>query len=98
MKKTKFLKPIYLLATTFLGFILSFIAHAILELLYIYFATSENYTIAWTSPVHRGALPLWLQIALVVAGLAGGLYLGFHWYKIVYIEKRHWRCKNISHK
>ncbi|NQV12762.1 MAG: hypothetical protein HQ530_00470 [Parcubacteria group bacterium] len=90
----KFLKPLYLLATTVLGLLLSFIIHASLELLYLYLATSRNYTITWNSYLGKScALPLWLQITLIVAGLAGGLYMGTFWYKMVYIEGRHPRYK-----
>ena len=86
----KILKPLYLFATTILGLLLSFIIHGLLEMFYL----SSDRAITWNSYLGKScALPLWLQIGLLVVGIAGGLYVGTRWYKIVYIEKRHWRKK-----
>ena len=36
------------------------------------------------------AMPKWLQNVFVVAGTVGGYFLGQHWWRVVYIQRRHW--------
>jgi hypothetical protein len=36
-------------------------------------------------------LPPYFQISLIAFGLVGGYFLGQAWWRIVYIEHRHWR-------
>ncbi|MFH1366393.1 MAG: hypothetical protein ABIH38_00185 [Patescibacteria group bacterium] len=72
---------IYIFSTTILGLFLSFILHTGIETLYLKYAKE----ITW----HHGcALPCWLQIGLILAGLIGGYFLGRFWWRIVYVEKR----------
>lgn len=84
-------KVVYLFASTILGIILSFLLHAIIELVYL--READDASIIWTSLWGKGscALPIWLQIGLLVIGMIGGYALGRLWWRIVYIEKRHWR-------
>lgn len=35
-------------------------------------------------------LPVILYKVFVLAGAFGGFFLGFYWWRIVYIEHRHW--------
>jgi len=74
-------KIIYLGLATILGLLLSFILHAGIESIYLKYAKN----ITW----HHGcALPYWLQIGLVLAGLIGGYFLGRFWWRLVYIENK----------
>ncbi len=77
-------KTIYITLSVFLGFILSFILHAIIEIIYINWAQKNNIVI---SMVNNCALPLWLNIFLVVFGLAFGLWFGFFAWKKIYLNK-----------
>ncbi len=88
-KPTKFKHTIYLIASTILGILLSFIAHAIIEISYINYALTRGIII-----VNHGvfghaycALPAWLQIGLLLLGIIGGFWLGQFWWRKIYIEK-----------
>lgn len=83
-KPTLFKKIIYFTATTVLGVLLSFIAHAFIEISYLRQIQSQGRV-----PVFYGscALPPALQIGLVLVGAVGGFFLGRYWWRLVYIEK-----------
>ena len=36
------------------------------------------------------AIPTWLQYVVLVAGTVGGYVLGQHWWRVVYVQRRHW--------
>ena len=36
------------------------------------------------------ALPKWVQYVVLVAGTVGGYFLGQHWWRVVYVQRRHW--------
>ena len=36
------------------------------------------------------AMPTWLQYIFLVLGTVGGYFLGQYWWKVVYIQRRHW--------
>ncbi|MBI2610113.1 hypothetical protein HYW53_02965 [Candidatus Giovannonibacteria bacterium] len=85
-------RTIYLIASTLLGLLLSFIAHAVIEIFYIKYALSNGIQLENQTAFGFGycVLPLWLQALLLAAGLIGGYLLGRCWWRIVYIEHRHW--------
>ena len=87
-------RTIYILLTMVLGLLLSFLAHAVIEMLYLQWAQAHNHTIVWTTVLGLCALPLWLQIALPVVGLVGGFLLGRMWWTMVYVNRKHW----LGHK
>jgi hypothetical protein len=88
-------KTIYLCASTFLGILLSYIVHAAVEIMYLNHALASGQSVKWYSHFGLGscALPPYIQYGLLAAGIVGGYWLGRWWWRIVYIEKRHWRCK-----
>ncbi|MFA6271534.1 MAG: hypothetical protein WC693_00305 [Patescibacteria group bacterium] len=87
-------KIFYIFSFTVLGIILSFIIHAIIE--YSYISLTEASKIHWHNSFGSGscALPLWLQLVLLILGVASGLLMGFWGWRIVYIQKRHWKSKS----
>ena len=84
----------YLFCFTVLGIIFSFIVHAIAEYSYISYADVES--IIWYDSFGAGtcALPIWLQYSILLFGMLGGIFMGFWGWKIVYVQKRHWRNKS----
>lgn len=95
----KLKKTVYIILTMFLGLELMFIVHRLLE--YWYTGTLTALTIVppqtnfWIFSTY---LPPIVPIVLIIAGLLLGYRLGQTWWRIVYIEKRHWRWKKASTK
>jgi len=83
-KPTKIKKAVYLLASIILGLLLSLIAHALIEMSYLYWTLSQNRVVNFYGGC---ALPYWLQAALWVLGGVGGFFLGRFWWRKVYIER-----------
>lgn len=71
---------IYLITATFLGLVLSFIAHAVIEMGYLHWANSQGLLV----PFYGGcALTPELQAGIWVVGGVGGFLLGrWGWQKV----------------
>ena len=69
-------KIIYVILAAFLGFLLSFILHAVIEGGYIMYAINRGLIL---TPFLNGAcfLPPWLSLGLAIFGIIGGAGLGF---------------------
>lgn len=91
-------KTVYIFLVMVLGMILNFIAHALIETAYINSAIAGGLVL--TDQGIFGSycvLPVWLQILLPLAGIIGGFFMGKTWWRMVYIQKRHfWRRKNLK--
>ncbi len=87
-------KNIYVVIAIFLGVFLSFIIHAVIEIIYIKYSLNNGAALA-NHPMFgkHCVLPHWLNYGLLVVGIVGGFFLGLYWWKVVYIQKRHWRLK-----
>jgi hypothetical protein len=85
-------KALYILLTIFLGLLLSFIFHALIEVVYINSILTRGAEVQGTYFLGFGwcALPFWVQYTLPALGIIGGYFLGQHWWKVVYVERRHW--------
>ncbi len=84
----KIKKTIYIIATMFLGLLLSFLAHAGIEIWYINRLLARGSAPQASSLVHNCFLPASLQIILLLVGLVGGYFLGQTWWRIIYVEHR----------
>lgn len=84
-------KTIYILLTILLMLLLSIILHWLIEYFYINYLISND--LIGNIPNRSCLLPRWLQCGLPIAAVIGGFFLGRHWWRIVYIEKRHWRFR-----
>ena len=70
-------KTIYIILTMFLGLLLAQIAFWLIEI--------------WVlNKFMVSALPLYLQLIFSSLGIIAGYFLGQAWWRIVYIENRHW--------
>ncbi len=91
-------KQFYILCTIILGVILSYVAHAYIEIFQLnyYFVngiTPVNYPFFGASCF----LPYWLQGGLLLLGIVGGYFLGQIWWRIIYVEKRYNCCFSKPH-
>jgi len=81
-------KTIYIISTMFLGLLLSFLAHAAIEIWYINRLLGLGVAPRASSLTHNCYLPSSLQIILLLAGLVGGYFMGQTWWRIIYVEHR----------
>lgn len=81
---TKAKKASYLVASTVLGMLLSFIVHTIVEITYLRYFLSQGWGVNF-----YGSCALYpaIQIGLWVAGALGGFLLGRFWWRLVYVER-----------
>lgn len=84
-------RDFYLFCSVLLGFLISFLVHAGIEIWYIGrlvddFAT-YSFGFSWSTwfVIHDVA-----SVILALAGVLGGYGVGERWWQIVYVEKRHW--------
>lgn len=76
-------KIIFVALPVILGILLSFVAHAVIEILYLNWAIRTNAVIEWTrvSGDKSCALPFWLIYLLPVLGIVFGFWFGLCWWK-----------------
>ena len=88
-------KIVYITLTAILGVMLSYLAHAAIEISVLRTYTSSAIGVEWSSHFGIGycALNPIIQYGLFALGVAGGILIGLFWWRIVYIEKRHWRLR-----
>jgi len=82
-----FKKTVYVSLTMVLGLILSFLAHALIEIFYINYSLSKGIVLKPSFLTSKCYLPSIFQIFLILAGLLGGYFLGQKWWKKVYSKK-----------
>jgi hypothetical protein len=80
-------KTIYIILAMILGVILSFIAHAVIEICYLSYSFYKGTSPEPSSLTSQCYLPSALQVILVLAGLVGGYFLGRFWWQKVYGRK-----------
>ena len=83
-KPTKLKKIVYLAAWTFLGLLLSVIAHAVLEINYINFVIKQGQTVRFYGGC---ALPPAIQVTIILIGLILGFLFGHYFWQKIYIER-----------
>ena len=91
----KLKRIIYLIVSICIGILMSYIAHALLEIWQLTKMEEKGYQVAWYDHFGVGvcALPPYLQYGIFVLGILGGLFLGFWGWRIVYVEKRRWKFR-----
>ena len=75
------MKSLYITLSAFLGLMLSFILHAVVETLILRGGVPWSF---WHPNYH---IPF--TIILAVGGIFFGIWIGSIWWRIVYVEKRH---------
>ena len=96
-------RMVYIASWMVLGFLLGVIAHAGIEIPYIYYAVSHSSSLTTYPSIGHATcfLPEWLQVLMIVAGIGGGYYAGVYFWRVLYVEKRYrkwgkWRKLNLK--
>lgn len=85
-------KTIYIILTIFLCLMLAQMAHWLIEIWLIKeLLSSGQIPAAYDDFGAHCFLPSYLQMILPVFGIIAGYFLGQAWWRIVYVEHRHWR-------
>jgi hypothetical protein len=94
-KQNKIKKIFYITLTIFLGLLLSFIVHALAEMIYLNYAFKNELEIQASYFLGVGwcALPVWVQYTFPILGIVGGYFLGIYWWNLVYVKRKHWRFR-----
>jgi len=83
-------KNIYIFLTIFLLLELNFLLHAWIESFYIKHSIG-NVLMNTNFLGHFYCIfPAWLNYGSLLVTLIGGYFLGQFWWRVIYIEKRHW--------
>ena len=82
----------YIICTTFLGILLGIIVNGFVELPVIALLTFdiEKFGLGMTWEQWGVVHAIWTFITFI-GGAIGGYFLGILWWRIVYVEHRHWR-------
>ncbi len=86
-------KKIYLALTMILVFLLGLLLYAMIEAAYIKEVVSlakQPFDVCYFGFLWK-ELPAWLRFFIFLVGIIDGYFLGQYWWKVVYVEKRHWR-------
>ena len=85
-------KTIYILLTMLLGLLLAEIGHWLIEIWWVkQLILSGSIPREYVFLDTHCFLSPYLQLGLLALGLIGGYFLGQTWWRIVYIEHRHWK-------
>lgn len=89
-------RTIYICCAVILGSLLGIIVHGFVEIPVIALLTLdiEKFGLGMTWEQWYVIHTLW-SFATFIGGLVGGYFLGVTWWRIVYIERRHWRMRNM---
>jgi len=91
-------KIIYVILTILLGKMLAFIAFEIISLIFVKTLQKSGLPVIYEQifGLVYSPLPAYLFWTFMSVGALGGLFLGLTWWRIIYVEKRHW--KNMPRK
>lgn len=81
---SKLKKTIYIIASIFLGFLLSVIFHSVLEMIYISQSLKNNRSILFYGSCSLHPV---IQILIIIAGVSLGYLFGKYWWRKIYIER-----------
>jgi len=86
-------KVIYVLLAVSLGKLLGFLAFELLTLMLIGLLERRGLPVMFDQTFWfvSSPLPAYLYWTLIYAGVIGGFFLGLRWWRMVYVEHRHWK-------
>ncbi len=86
-------KVAYLILAVVLGKLLGLIAFELLSLLVVKLSENDNVSVEYSQmfgPIYSPLSAEFFWIFILV-GMIGGFFLGLSWWRIVYVEHRHFR-------
>jgi len=82
-------KSVYIIITSVLGLLLSFIVHAIIEVKYLDWLETQGLRAHWYGIFGKScALPPLFNYSLFITGVLFGIWLGFIWWDLVYVKRK----------
>jgi hypothetical protein len=86
-------KIIYVLLVVTLGKLLGFLAFELLTMKFVRLLERRGLPVEFDQIFWFvwSPLPAYLYWVLIWTGVIGGFFLGLAWWRIVYVEHRHWR-------
>ena len=86
-------KSVYILLTVILGILIGFLAYELISAWIVKVQLNRGVMVEYNHIFWLVCSPLsvfafWKDIIL---GAVGGFFLGFYWWRLVYVEHRHWR-------
>jgi hypothetical protein len=86
-------KIIYVFLVVVLGKLLGFLAFELLTLKFVGILEKRGLPVEFDQIFWfvYSPLPAYLYWTLIYAGVVGGFFLGLIWWRLVYVEKRHWK-------
>ncbi|MFA6105371.1 MAG: hypothetical protein WC725_02100 [Patescibacteria group bacterium] len=87
----KLKKYFYIFSWVVLGLMLSFLAHAIIEIKMIEYALRKNIILYNYTAFGSGycVLPTVVQFTLIATGVIGGFLAGRYFWRVIYVERRY---------
>jgi hypothetical protein len=89
-------RVVYILLTIFLFLEFGYLFHSVFNVMYVNFVFKDNglFPDELFSGYFYTILPVWAYCIFGSLLVFTGLFVGKKWWRIVYIEKRHWRFKH----
>jgi hypothetical protein len=95
----KIKKTFYIICTMILGALFAFIVHSLLEIWFIRIILDQKNAPQFYNFFTPGSyLPPQITGFLMMLGLTVGYFTGQAWWRLVYVEFRHWRCNNKKYE
>ena len=88
-------KIVYIMLTIFLGKLLGFIAFELISMNVVGMLEKSGLVVEYEQifGLVWSPLPAYLFWTLIFFGAVGGFFLGLTWWRIIYVERKHWRNK-----
>ncbi len=86
-------KVVYVILTIILGKLLGFLVFEAISINFVSMLEKDGLPVQYDQifGLVYSPLPAYLFWTLIVTGAVGGFFLGLSWWRMVYVEHKHWR-------
>lgn len=91
MNLTSIKKIVYIILTIIFGQLISLLAYEISLVEYIKIKLYQNVTVDNLLGIFYDPTRIHVFWVFIIVGSLAGLYLGLYWWRMVYVEHKHWR-------